>query len=76
MNLEDTRPFEVLLYVWGDARGKKTAPCSNHDSISQLKKSTLLVTVNFWHALRRFRLEDKTKNSGSMLYVSISIDTE
>lgn len=61
VNLKDTQPFEALSYVWGDSRDKRSVLCLDHSSITQTNKSTLHVTVNCWHALRRLRLEDKTR---------------
>ncbi|KAE9365056.1 HET-domain-containing protein, partial [Stipitochalara longipes BDJ] len=61
VNLEDAQPFEALSYVWGDGRSMRSIFCFDHGSISNTKTSTILVTSNCWHALRRLRLEDKTR---------------
>ncbi|PMD31793.1 HET-domain-containing protein, partial [Hyaloscypha variabilis F] len=61
VTLGDAQPFEALSYVWGNPHGTRSIFCFDHGSNSNTKSTTLLVTANCWHALRRLRLEDKTR---------------
>jgi hypothetical protein len=61
VNIEDAPPFEALSYVWGDPKTPRPILCFNHDDISQPRNSTLQVTVNCWHALRRLRHGDQSR---------------
>jgi len=56
VELADAQSFEALSYVWGARSGTIPIFCFDHGGSSDTKDSTILVTPNCWHALRRLRL--------------------